>query len=562
MRIQKSIISLLLALSLGVSACAVKKPAGLGDETARKADADLAMVMDAGPDTAPPPDPRDDDTAPADLPEGPPVSDSEPMTPAEEQALETESDIQFDLDAYDTKEIRQHFAYFVHNEKGRKTFQRWLDRSALYMPYVRQAIRERGLPGDLAYLPFVESGYNPKAHSRVGASGMWQFMRYTGKKFGLEVGWWLDERRDPFKATQAALDYLTVLHDEFGDWYLALAAYNAGEGRVARAIKSTGCDDFFDLSTKRRYVKRRGRNIHYLPRETRNYVPKLLAVLKIVRNLDSLGFAAPDWDAEPDIQALSVPPKTDLKALAKAAGMEWDDFRSLNSAFLEAGSHPEKESTVYLPAQAQALAITHLASGEAKPYTSYYSVYKVRSGDSWYRISRRFDVPISVLKRYNNRRSNTIHPGQLVKVPGHGETGKTLAAIRKNPTPDTEAMKKTRALAAQRGSYVVRSGDSLWTVSRRYGMSLTTLARANGMSPKAGLRIGQTLYIPDQSPVQALKSQKAAEQAKEMITYTIRRGDTLYAIAKRFGVTTQALQDWNAMPGSRIYPGEKIKVYR
>ncbi len=561
MKTRLFIISLLVVATLGLTACAVKK-APVQDELGLAPGQADAVAQETGPDTAPLPDALEsDNAAPGDLPLEQ-TAVAEPLTPAEEQALETETDIQFDLDAYDTKEIRQHFAYFVHKEKGRKTFQRWLDRSALYMPYVRQAIRERGLPGDLAYLPFVESGFNPKAHSRAGASGMWQFMRFTGKKFGLEVGWWLDERRDPFKSTHAALDYLTALHEEFGDWYLALAAYNAGEGRVRRAIKSTGCDDFFDLSTKRRYVKRRGRTIHYLPRETRNYVPKLLAVLKIVRNLESLGFTAPDWDAEPDIQALAVPPKTDLKAMAKAAGMDWEDFRGLNSAFLEAGSHPEKESTVYLPGTAHALALTHLASGQAKPYSSYYSVYKVRSGDSWYRISRRSNVPISVLKRYNNRRSNTIHPGQLIKVPGHGETGKTLAAIRKNPTRTKADMSKTRALAAQRGSYVVRSGDSLWTVSRRYGMSLSTLAAANGLSTKAGLRIGQTLYIPDQSPVAARKSQKAAEQAKEMITYTIRRGDTLYAIAKRFGVTTQALQDWNSMPGSRIYPGEKIKVFR
>ena len=555
------VISLLVAALLGLSACAVKK-APVQDVQSQAGDqADTAALEAAPDDGAAAGDLVGDDDAPGDQ-DTPQVADNEPLTPAEEQALETESDIQFDLDAYDTKEIRQHFAYFVHNAKGRKTFQRWLDRSATYMPYVRQEIRKRGLPGDLAYLPFVESGYNPKAHSRAGASGMWQFMRFTGRKYGLEVGWWLDERRDPFKATHAALDYLTALHDEFGDWYLALAAYNAGEGRVARAIKSTGCDDFFDLSTKRRYVKRRGRRIHYLPRETRNYVPKLLAVLKIVRNLDSLGFTAPDWDAEPDIHALTVPPKTDLKALAKAADMEWEDFRSLNTAFLEAGSHPEKESAVYLPGTAHALALDYLNSDQAKPYSSYYSVYKVRSGDSWYRISRHFNVPISVLKRYNNRRSNTIHPGQLVKVPGRGETGKTLAAIRKNPSPSKADMSETRALAAKRGSYKVRNGDSLWSVSRRYGMSLSTLAAANGLSAKARLRIGQTLYIPDQSPVEARKSRQAAKQAKEMITYTIRRGDTLYAIARRFGVTTQALQDWNSMHNSRIYPGEKIKVYR
>jgi len=310
-------VALALALAFALAACAPGRPASTAryitlqgfhnaTNSAAEVSSEPALLEKAlqereGAEVLP-------DTA-----ELPPL-DEAPLTAEEQEALQTEPELAFELDAMETQEVLNHFRYFTHHEQGRKHFTVWLERSERYLPYVRRVFAERGLPLDLVYLPFVESGYNPKAISRAGASGMWQFMPFTGKKFGLEVGWWVDERNDPYKATHAAADYLTVLYAEFGDWYLALAAYNAGEGRIRRAIQSTGCDDFFDLSKQQRYSSSKRRQIPYLPKETRNYVPKLIAVLKIMRNLDELGFEQPDWGQEQDLVQVRVRPKSEMSS--------------------------------------------------------------------------------------------------------------------------------------------------------------------------------------------------------------------------------------------------------
>jgi len=562
-----SITVFFLCAVLLLPACGPKKPAlqtGAGAGIALDAHGQNATETNAS--ISPDADGADADLDAQNLPV---VKDDAPLSPQEEQALETEPEIHFDLDAHETEEVRLFFRYFTHDAKGRKHFEAWLERSKLYLPYVRQTFAELELPRDLIFLPFVESGYNPKARSRAGAKGLWQFMPFTAKKYGLKLGWWVDERLDPFKATHAAADYLAKLYNDFGDWYLALAAYNAGEGRVGRAVKSTGCDDFFELSQKKRYVRRRGRQIHFLPKETRYYVPKFLAVLKIVRNLESLGFAPIDQDAENTVEKLEVEPKTDLLALSKAIGMDWEDFRLLNPAFLEPGSHPSEASTVYVPKDKLTQAQAHLSGPDAKPYSSYYTLYKVRRGDSWYRISRRFQVPVSVLKRYNQKTSNLIKPGQNVKVPGRGEAQKTAATLKKTrkaasaePGPVSPAMQKTHDLAQKRSNYTVESGDSLWSLAKRYRMTVKTLAKANGLHENSGLVIGQKMYVPDQSPAATRKTRQEAEQTRRITTYKVRRGDTLYGIAKKFGVTAEALQTWNDIPKkSLIFPGENLKVY-
>ena len=473
-------------------------------------------------------------------------SDSGVLTPEEEKALRTSNGVYFNLDEHDTKEVQQYFGFFTH--KARKTFDRWLKRSEPFLPYVRQVLSENNMPQDLAMLPFAESGYNAWAYSRAGAAGMWQFMPFTGRKFGLRVDWWIDERRDPYESTKAAVEYLQVLHNMFGDWYLALAAYNAGEGKIGRALKKTGCKDFFELTKNNHKLSRRAR----LRAETKNYVPKFIAISKIFKNLDELGFTNIDWNKGIQVETVKVPGGTDLLALAKACGMKWSEFHKLNPHFRRQVSPPNAVINAYLPERVMANAADYLESPNSRPFAGYKR-YKIRKGDSWYRIARRYGVPVAVLKSVNNRRSNIIRPGQHIMIPGKGSS-KSLYASSK--------VRNTRRTAQSRANYRVRRGDSLWSIASRYKVSVTTLKRANGLY-SSKLKIGQKLYIPDNNARSSARSVAKAENVKQQVVkYRVRRGDNLWKIARRFGVKVSSLMKWNRLNSKSILrPGDRIKVY-
>jgi len=461
------------------------------------------------------------------------------------------------FDIPDKTKIQEYYDQFTGPWK--QTFERWLERSRVYLPMVRQVFEERGLPMDLALLPFAESGFNPFAYSRAGAAGMWQFMPGTARKYGLHVDWWIDQRRDPYLSTIAAADYLSDLYEMFGDWNLALAGYNAGEGKVSRAIRVDKTEDFFEMAENGRVLRR----------ETRSYVPKFMALLKIVRNLEELGYRSIDWDREFKFAMVELPGGTDLLALAKACDMSWNEFKQQNPAFRRQVTPPDMTTIAYIPVELSAKAEQHLAqAAESRPHAGY-SRYRVRSGDSWWRISNRFGVPISVLKRINNRSSNLLRPGQWVIVP---VPSSTVASSAPASTPREE----TRRIAQQRGNYIVRPGDTLWDLSQMFGVSIETLKQANGLASARSLRAGQKLYIPDRGEQATREARREAREAREhimseaaaekgkptMVSYLVRKGDTLWDIARQFGVTTEDLKSWNNLPGNaRIYPGDEIKVY-
>ncbi len=471
--------------------------------------------------------------------------ESEALTPEEQKVLQSNNGIYFNLDEHDTKEVRQYFGFFTH--KARKTFARWLDRSEPFLPYVRQVLSENDMPQDLAMLPFAESGYNAWAYSRAGAAGMWQFMPYTGRKYGLRVDWWVDERRDPYKSTKSAIEYLKVLHNMFGDWHLALAAYNAGEGKIGRALKKTGCDNFFDLTKNNYKLSYRYR----LRAETKNYVPKFIAISKIFKNLEELGFDNIDWNNGMKVETVKVPGGTDLLALAKACGMKWKEFHHLNPHFRRQVSPPDGVINAYLPERVMADASDYLESPSSRPFAGYKR-YKIRSGDSWYRIANRYGIPVAVLKSVNNRKSNLIKPGQYIMIPGKGSS----TAVYEPKTS------KTRRAAQSRANYRVQKGDTLWDIASRYSVNVKTLKRANGLYSNK-LKIGQKLYIPDNNARSSARSIAKAENVKQqLVRYRVRRGDNLWKIARRFGVKVSSLMEWNSLNSkSIIKPGDNIKVY-
>ncbi|WP_319469692.1 LysM peptidoglycan-binding domain-containing protein [uncultured Pseudodesulfovibrio sp.] len=470
------------------------------------------------------------------------------LTETEQAVLNARFGLLFDLEAHETKEVEKYFTYFTH--KARKTMTRWLERSQPYLPHVRRVFTKYGLPQDLVLLPFTESGYNVRAYSWAGAGGMWQFMKGTGRLYGLKSDWWIDERRDPYKSTDAAARHLRDLYDRFGDWYLALAAYNAGEGKISRALKKAGVNDFFELTKKNRKLPRRTR----LKTETRHYVPKFIAISKIFQNLDTLGFKPVSWDMEEEIVPVKVPGGTDLLALARAGGMSWSEFHRHNPAFRRQVSPPHMEATAYLPVGKADKMMAYLADPGSRPYAGY-TRHRVRNGDSWWRISRRYRVPVSVLKKVNNTRSNNLRPGQYVMVPGSGNSRKVAAS-----RPASRS--KTRAIAAKRGNYIVRNGDTLWSISRKFGTTVSTVKRSNGLR-SSRLKVGQKLYIPNNSGAATKQAVKDAGKVKtQLVRYKVRRGDNLTSIARKFGVTISELRKWNTLNSrSTIYAGQRLKVY-
>ncbi|MEF2231807.1 MAG: LysM peptidoglycan-binding domain-containing protein [Pseudodesulfovibrio sp.] len=480
-----------------------------------------------------------------------PDGQGDQLTTTEQAVLNSRFGLLFDLEARETQDVEAYFNYFTH--KARNTMSRWLERSQPYLPYVRRVFTKYGLPQDLVLLPFTESGYNVRAYSWAGAGGMWQFMRGTGSLYGLRSDWWIDERRDPYKSTDAAARHLRDLYDKFGDWYLALAAYNAGEGKIARALQLSGSNDFFELTKKNRNLSRRAQ----LRTETKHYVPKFIAISKIFQNLDTLGFQPVAWDREVEMVPVAVPGGTDLLALARAGGMTWDEFHDMNPAFRRQVSPPHMKATAYLPLDKADKMMAYLADPGSRPFAGY-AQHKVRNGESWWSISRRYDVPVAVLKSVNSQQSNTLRTGQMIMVPG-GKSGRAVAASAADEAP---ARAKTRAYAAKRGNYVVRSGDTLWNISRRFGTAVSTIKQANGLRSNS-LKAGQKLYIPDTSNVATKQAAKDAENTKtQLVRYQVRRGDNLTSIARKFGVTVNDLRRWNSLrSSSTIYAGQRLKVY-
>lgn len=504
--------------------------------------------------------------APYEISEGDEAEASKkPLTSSQEKALGSDSDIKFDLDQKETEEFVNYFKLYTATDdsgrpmRGRGAFEKWLVNARPYLPYIRQVIRERGLPEDLIFLPFAESGFNNWAVSRAGAVGMWQFMPYTARKHGLKVDWWIDERRDPYKATLAAIDYLTKLYEMFGDWHLALAAYNAGEGKISRVIQKTGTNDYYEICKAGDALKA----------ETRHYVPKILAICKIVRNLETLGFEPIDWNVDPGLQEVKVKGGTDLMALSKTCGLSWDDFEELNPAFRRTVAPPEYESSVWLPSGKIPYAMAYLAKPESRPFAGY-AKYEVRSGDSWWSISRRHEVPVAVLRKINSEiAGSTLQPGQEIMIPAQprneaivaapGGT-KTAQAESKVRTADAKA-EKTRTLATKRANYTVKSGDSVWSVARKFEVSVDTLLASNGMKSGKELRVGQKLYVPAAGEAETRVQQTKAKSALTEVTHRVQSGDTVWNIARRYNVDPRVVLSQNGLDRDTVLqPGQEIRI--
>ena len=450
----------------------------------------------------------------------------------------------------------QHYAVDreVEAYRSRPDFlDRTFRRGARYLHYIVTELERRSMPLELALLPVVESAFNPVAYSRSRASGLWQFIPSTGKHYGLQQNWWIDERRDVLRATNAALDYLQYLHGYFnGDWYLAIAAYNGGEGTVSRAVSRNGNSgrgtDFFSLDLKP---------------ETRDYVPKLLAIRRLVGNPSAYGLQFAPIPNEPYFEVVDPGRQVHLGEAADLAGITRDDMFALNPAFNRMTTPPNGPHRLLLPAASaepfrlallseEGAAKVAAAAVEPPPVTRH----RVRRGDTLTSIARRYDVSVDALRAANDIRGSVIRPGETLVIPTAGASSATMAAVAA-PREEIAAQLPERqrpAAPPKPRVHVVKSGDTLWGVARRYGVTVPALAAANGLTAQSTLSLGARLEIPG--------SGAGAPREATAMTYHVRRGDTLSQIAEKFNVSVRQLMTWNRIrQSSSLRAGQRLVVY-
>lgn len=491
-----------------------------------------------------------------------PIDDGQPLTAAELAAFESLGELDKNLSQEEKEMVELHFKYYVHAQ--RKTVERFLKRSELYWPYVTRVLREKGLPEELACLAFVESGFNPNAVSRVGAGGMWQFMPYTGKKYGLCQDRWLDERRDPYKATEAAAAYLAKLHAFFdGDWHMAIAAYNAGEGKMQRAQNGTEAKTFFEICRKNDMLDAKAQ----LKEETQQYLPRFLAFTKILRNLEGLGFTRPDPKNALDTVALDMPAGVDIMRFAREISVDWEQFQGLNPAYLRSISPPDRKTTIRVPAKREKEAVAWLKQKDASLYAGWRE-YRVRRGDSLGSIAHKTGANTALLRKANNRKSNVLAVGEYLLVPGSAKVARS--SIQKLGLEDAPVIARAKG-----GTHTVVSGDTLYALALAWGVAVDDICLLNDMDSSASLQVGRTLHVPAGTHT-ALASRPPVEhtpEAREKISrvaqahtgkgaYVVARpGDTLYGIAQANDITVADLCRVNNITSSTpLQVGRELRL--
>lgn len=423
--------------------------------------------------------------------------------------------------------------------------ERAFGRAELYMYHIVTEIEARGMPLELALLPVVESAFEPFAYSRARAAGMWQFIPGTGTRFGLKQNWWYDGRRDVVESTRAALDYLQFLHDEFdGDWLLAVAAYNCGEAAVARAIARNRAagkkTDFFSLK---------------LPRETKGYVPSLLAMRRLVADPEAHGLGFSRIPNQAYFKRVETKGQIDLKVAADIAGITHEQLSELNPAFHRWATDPSGPHYLLVPADVAELFEQNVAqlTPEQRLNTT---IYTVKPGDSVSSVAKQFNTKIEVIRELNDLPSGPLIVGTDLRVPS--------TTVQLPPKVMLAAARVDGRGAGRPHVHVVRRGDTLWAVARRSGMDVNTLARINGMKTSDTLRAGQKLRLtasPTTARPTKVASSSSGSDGERRVTHTVRRGDTLSAIARLYQVTVAQITAWNGLTTrSLIKPGQKLTI--
>jgi membrane-bound lytic murein transglycosylase D len=433
--------------------------------------------------------------------------------------------------------VDQQLRWYANNPEY---LQRAFSRAELYLYHIVTELERRHMPLEIALLPVVESAFEPYAYSRARAAGLWQFVPGTASRFGLKQDWWYDGRRDIVESTRAALDYLQSLHDQFnGDWLLAIAAYNCGEALIARAAemnRATGHPvNFWNV---------------WLPGETRAYVPKLLAMKRLVRSPADYGLEFSPIPNQPYFARVGTISQVNLKVAAEVAGISPEELYELNPAFHRWATDPGGPHYLLLPVDAADVFAENIPqlSPDQRLAVSRYSV---RRGDSVASVARTFHTTINVIRELNDMPSGGLSVGDDLRVP---------SAV--NELPEKVMLAAARVDGRGRSLrrphvQIVRRGDSLWTIARRNGMNVKMLASLNHLHPDDALRAGQRIKLTAGSG-----GSGRSGSSRRRLYYTVREGDTMTQIARLFQCSVPQIMAWNGLSAhSHLHAGQKLRIH-
>jgi len=437
-----------------------------------------------------------------------------------------------------TTRIDKFIRYF--QIKGRDRFEIWLSRSGKYSDMMREILAKYGMPGDLVYLALIESGFSPHAYSVARAAGPWQFIAGTGRRYGLRVDWWADERRDYEKSTHAAASYLKDLYGMFDSWPLAAAAYNAGEGKIMRAVSRYKTEDYAKLIRHR-----------YLSRETKDYVPKMLAALTIAKDPEKYGFGDVLYEDPLAFDKVVIPGGTDLAALGELIDVPLEILKEWNPELKRFCTPPNVEAyEIRLPRGFASVAEERMEEIRKEAKVTFL-LHEVGKKDTLVSLAEEYETPVSILKEMNGLRSNSLRRTSRLIIPVTGLSGEEAAPGTK-VSPDMLRMAHLRVDEGyRRGQRIrVRRGDTLWKIARRARVSVNSLARANRMKTTGVLRVGSTIRIPG-----------TVSRSGKGSRHVVRRGESLWSIARAHGITVNQLARCNNMsPRESLQSGRVLQI--
>ncbi|PCJ84348.1 MAG: lytic transglycosylase [Thiotrichaceae bacterium] len=442
------------------------------------------------------------------------------------------------------KQVASELKWFA---KHKNYMARVLQRADPFLHYILEEAEKRNLPTELVLLPIVESAFQPFAYSHGRAAGIWQFIPATGRAYGLKQNWWYDGRRDIYASTQVALDYLERLNKLFkGDWMLALAAYNSGSGTVQRAIKRN---------------KKANRPTDYwhlkLPRETRAYVPKLLALKEIISHPEKYSVSLRCIPNAPGFKQVAITAQIDLALAAELAEVDLKTLYNYNPAFNRWATDPDGPHTLILPADSAEIFEKNYST-LAKDEHLRWSRHKIKSGETLGHIALKHNTSVKHLKKVNNIRGNNIREGKFLLIPVSSKNKKSYVLSSSQRLKSTQ--NKKRSSGSSRITHIVQNGESFWEISRKYKVNMHSLAKWNGMAIKDPLKKGQKLVVWSKGS-STTKITHNPNSTIRSIRYTVRNGDSLSRIASKYQVNVKDLHRWNTIKGKYIQPGQRLKLY-